>query len=571
MSIAKEWVYKNKKVGNDRIAALAGKMHIPVVVAALLLNRGIEKEDDVRMFLTKSMQAMKNPLEMTDVEKAAERIIKAINSGESIVVYGDYDVDGITSTTLLYSFLKSAGANVDYYIPDRYKEGYGVNIKAVNRLIIRGAKLMITVDCGITSIGEMEFAKLQGMEVIVTDHHTCKEKLPNVYAVINPKRPDCEAGYEGLAGVGVAFKLVIATAMKMGYSAREYFDRYASLAAIGTIADVVPLLDENRVIVDRGLKLLEEKGIPGVSALIESAGSGTQKKDSSMVAFLLSPRINAAGRMLNAKLAVELLMAKTIDEARPIAEKLSEANRERQRIEQEIFAEAVEMIESDPDFDKKKVIVLAHEDWHQGVIGIVASRILEKYYKPSILISYSGDIGKGSGRSVSGFNLFDALTACEDNLIGYGGHAAAAGLNLNMADLAVFTRRINEYAAENMKPDATTPQLGIDCGLKLRDVTVKNAKMLERLEPYGMGNERPVFATANVRVTSVSKIGADEKHLRMRLTDGAVYVNAIGFRMAEMYDTIKPGDMVDAAYQIDINNYMGNEQVQMMLKDIRKH
>ncbi len=564
----KVWNYKNKQLDPAAIRKTAETEHIPQVVAAILLNRGI-KGGDIRGFLTKSMNGLKNPLAMTDMEKAADRIIQAVNNKEKIVIYGDYDVDGITSVSLLYSFLLSIGADAEYYIPDRYKEGYGVNITALNRLIIKGAKLLITVDCGITSVGEVEFANLQKLDVIITDHHTCKERLPNALAVVNPKRPESGDCFKELAGVGVAFKLALAVTIKLGGSTRECFDKYVGLAAIGTVADVVPLLGENRIIVDRGLKMLAAVGIPGVNALIEKSGSGNQSFDSSMVSFLLSPRINAAGRILNAKRAVELLLAPDIDTAYPIAEELNEANRERQRIEQKIFDEAVYMIESDESFDKKRVIVLAKEDWHQGVIGIVASRILEKYYKPTILISFSGKIGKGSGRSTPGMNLFDALTYCEDTLIAYGGHAAAAGMSVNIDDIAVFTRRINEYAAEHIGSEQEVQTIDIDCGLRLSDVTVKNAKMLERLEPYGMANSKPVFAARHVKAANIQRIGADGSHLRAQLTDGRNSVSAIGFRMGDKYDELRQGAIVDAAFQMDINSYMGRETAQMVLKDIR--
>lgn len=565
----KKWIKKNDKITPDMIMDASRKSGVPPIVATVLLNRGVAVSD-FRQFLTKSKQGILNPLSMLDMDKAVERICRAIRSGESIVVYGDYDVDGITSTALLYDTIKCLGGNVDYYIPDRKDEGYGINIMAVNRLIKNGVKLLITVDCGITAVGEVEFAKLQGMDVIITDHHTCKERIPEAAAaVVNPKRPDDEYEFEGLAGVGVAFKVSMGVAMAMGKNAGEFFEKYVDLAAIGTIADVVPLINENRVIVDRGLQLLQEPQRPGLKALLEIAGMSDKKVNCATIAFGLAPRLNAAGRMGSATTAVELLLTSDTQRAKEIAEELDAVNKKRQETEYEIHRDAVEMITSDKDFNKKKVVVLAKEGWHNGVIGIVASRITETYHRPCILISLTDGVGKGSGRSVQGFNLFEALGDSADLLTNYGGHAIASGLGIEEGNIEAFTKRINEYAEKNLTEDAMVPQIKIDATIKGETLTMATSKTLAVLEPFGMGNETPVFAVTDATVVSVSGVGADKKHLRMMIDKDGTRVNCIGFGLGELANNITPSMRVDIAFKIDINNYMGKESLQLVLSDIK--
>ncbi len=567
--IDKIWKFRNKKLRDETINEVSQEYHIPRVISTILLNRGIES-DDISSFLKKSMSDIVNPMLMLDMDKAVERINAAVKNKEKIAVYGDYDVDGITSTALLYEFLSSMDADVEYYIPDRKGEGYGINIMAVNKLFKQGIKLMITVDCGITAIGEVEFAKLQGMDVIITDHHTCKDRLPTAAAaILNPKRPDCEYPFDALAGVGVAFKLILALAMENGMNTKDVFAKYVDIATLGTIADVVPLVGENRIIADKGLKILQNPARPGLRAIMEVAGVLGKNINSSTVAFAIAPRLNAAGRLGTATTAVELLLTKDEMRAREIALSLDEENKERQITERQIFDEALDMIAADPNFEKKKVIVLAHEDWHHGVIGIVASRLCDLYYKPCILISHSNGVGKGSGRSIKGFNLFDALTHCEKHLTDFGGHAVAAGLNVNMSDLENFTKEINKYADEVLTEQDMIPSIEIDCPLSEHAVTLENAKMLSRLEPFGMGNEKPVFAMANAQVANIAAVGMDSKHLRLRINKNNQMINCIGFGMGEYASTLRSGDMINIAFQMDINTYQGNESVQLLLKDLK--
>lgn len=567
--VEKIWQFRNKNLKREDIESIAQGLHIPPVFVTILMNRGI-KTDDMMPFLKKSMQSIINPMEMTDMDKAAERIKRAIDENEKIVVYGDYDVDGITSTALLYDFLISAGAEAEYYIPDRKGEGYGINIMAVNKLIKQGAKLMITVDCGITAIGEVEFAVLQGMDVIITDHHTCKERIPTAaVAIVNPKR-DEEYLFRELAGVGVAFKLALAAAMKLGIKTIDVFNRYIDLAAIGTVADVVPLTGENRVIVDRGLKSLRKTKRLGIKALLERCGIRRESINTASIAFAIAPRLNASGRLGRAETGVRLLLSKDPAEAAEIAAELDEQNKERQLTEQKIFDEAMEIIAGDPNFSKKKVIVLAKEGWHHGVIGIVASRICEKFYRPCILISYSNGIGKGSGRSIDGFDLFNALSACEDCLTQFGGHKIAAGLTINISDLDRFIEKINKYADENLKESDMIPKVKIDCAVSERSITLNSAELLSRLEPFGTGNEKPVFLLSGAVIAYISAVGADRKHLRLSIQKNGRQINCIGFYMGEFAKVFHQGDMIKLAFHMDINNYQNNRTVQLILKDIKK-
>ncbi len=566
----KIWQYRNSSLPRKKAERIAGRYSIPEIAATILLNRGVA-EDEIPAFLKKSMRGILNPMLLSDMEKAAKRVVAAIENGEKITVYGDYDVDGITSTAMVYDFLISHGARAAYYIPDRRDEGYGINIMAVNKLQKNGTKLLITVDCGITAIGEVEFAGLQGMDVIITDHHTCKEKLPEAaVAIVNPKKPGCGYPFDALAGVGVAFKLILAVTMLLKQNTTECFKRYADLAAIGTIADVVSLTGENRIIADKGLRALQNPARLGIAALKEAAMLGGKPVTSASVAFAIAPRLNAAGRLGTASTAVELLLTRDINEARKIAAQLDEENRERQATEQDIYNEALDIIAKDPGFSKKKVLVLAHEGWHHGVIGIVASRIGDLFYKPCILISYSNGIGKGSGRSIPEFNLFNALSACEEFLTDFGGHAVAAGLNINMSDIESFDRAINKYADGVLTERDMVPKLNIDCPVRAKDASIQNAHILARLEPFGMGNEKPLFSMTNVIVRDALAVGNDKRHLKLRIEKDGISLAAIGFGMGHMIETMSPNDRIDIAFGLDINTYMGSESVQLLLKDLKK-
>ncbi len=567
----KIWFYKNRGTDLDELTAFSEKFGVPPVIATVLFNRGIKDGDAARVFINKPLSSVNNPMDLPDSSKAAERIKKAILNKEKIVVYGDYDVDGITSTVLLYSYLKKKGAEVEYYIPDRVNEGYGINIMAINKIARGGAKLMITVDCGITAVGEVEFARTQNLDVIITDHHTCKEELPRAVAVVNPKRADSTYPFDALAGVGVVFKLVLALAVLMGDNTKDVFLEYVELASLGTIADVVSVSGENRIIIEYGLDVMRKGGNPGIRALLEVSGALLRPIDASSVAFSVSPRLNAAGRIGSADTAVRLLLSEDIEETKKIAEELNNANRNRQETEHLIFEEAMDKVMKDVNFDKKKVIVLAGEGWHHGVIGIVASRIAERFYKPCILISHENGVGKGSGRSIPGFNLFQALSECEEHLTNFGGHSQAAGLGIDTGSLEAFEKAINKYADKVLTNDDMIPKIQIDCRIKPSTLSLGFAAALKKLEPYGIDNEKPVFSLLGAEITSIDTVGADKKHLRMKVVADGNQVSAIGFSMSEYAAFFKKGDLVDIAFSVDINVYHGTESLQIFLKDIKKH
>ncbi|MBS7298831.1 MAG: single-stranded-DNA-specific exonuclease RecJ [Eubacteriales bacterium] len=567
----KIWCYKNRGIDLEELKAFSEQYNLPPVISTILFNRGIKDGNAAKLFIQKPLSGVHNPLDLPDMPVAAKRIAEAIKNNEKIVVYGDYDVDGITSVVLMYSYLKSEGADVDYYIPDRVSEGYGINIMAINKIARSGAKLMITVDCGVTAVGEVEFARTQKLDVIITDHHTCKEDLPRAVAVVNPKREDSEYPFDALAGVGVSFKTVLAVAMELGRNTRDVFMRYVELAAIGTIADVMSVTDENRIIIEHGLEVMKNGGNIGIKALLEVSGALQRPVDAAMVAYIVAPRINAAGRIGNADTAVRLLLSETEEEAKAVAAELDCANRERQEAEQAIFEEAMDKVMKDATFDKKQVIVLSGEGWHHGVIGIVASRICERFYKPCILVSFENGVGKGSGRSIPGFNLFDALAATEEHLTNFGGHSAAAGLGINADSIDAFTAAINKYAAGVLTAEDMIPKIDIDCRLKPETVSVGFAKALKKLEPFGTDNERPVFSVLGVKIIAIDTVGVDKKHLKMRVASDDTVISAIGFNMSEYAMFFKNGDIVDVAFSADINVYQGRESAQLLLKDMKKH
>ena len=563
----KIWNYKNKAFSKEEIDAFSAASGLPPAMAVILMNRGIKTEKAASSYMRKSLEDIHNPFMLDGMEEAVERILSALEKNEKIVIYGDYDVDGITSTATVYKFLKSQGADVSYYIPDRFSEGYGINILAINKIARSGAKLMITVDCGITAVGEVEFAKTQGLDIIITDHHSCHEEIPKAVAAINPKRTDSSYPFPHLAGVGVAFKLILALAIKLGMNTREVFMEYVDMVALGTIADVVPLVDENRVIADKGINAIENTKNKGMKALLNIAGAGGKSVDVNSVAFFASPRLNAAGRLENASLSVELMTCNDDERAKEIAEHLDELNSKRKEIEQKIFEEACKQAEEMPR--DTLVYVLSGKGWNHGVIGIVASRISEAFYRPCILISVENGKGKGSGRSVPEMNLFDALSDSEELLTAFGGHSQAAGLSIAEECIPEFTKRINDFAKKNVDVASLVPKLYIDCNLGSASVTMQAAKMIEALAPFGEGNEVPVFSMMGLKVMSVQSMGADKKHLRLRLSDKNNIFNTVGFGMGEFEEKLSVGMTVNIAFNMNINTYQGSENLQLILKDIK--
>ena len=561
--LEKEWVFLDENIDNAQAEAYSDIFDIPVIVAKVLLNRGFTDAAEAKKFLDKDSGSFYSPQLLCDMDKAVARIKEAIEKKEHVVVYGDYDVDGITSTALLVSYLRNQGVNAQAYIPDRQNEGYGINKAAVKKIHDSGATLLISVDTGITAFEETQYAKELGCDVIITDHHECKAELPDAVAVINPKRMDSGYPFKDLAGVGVAFKLVCAASDK---SEAELLDKYADLVALGTIADVVSLKGENRIIAARGIEKLSKNPNTGLAAVIATLGLRQKWNNCAVVSYSIAPRLNAAGRMSNAMIAVDLLLTEDPVEAQELAIKLDEENKNRQYEEKIIFDEAVEMI-NNIDIADKKVLVLAKRNWHHGIIGVVASRICEKYNKTCILISIDDEWCKSSGRSVDGINLFDALSNCADILEKFGGHAYAAGFSIKEEYISELDRRLNEYVCEGAEA-GKLPRLMIDSKITVNDINAATIRKTEVLAPYGAGNKVPVFALMGVKVVDVKTL-SDGKHCRFLLESDRRLVEAIAFGAGSMASEFYPGDIVDVAGELNINLYNGQTRLQIILCGIR--
>lgn len=589
---------------DDIVSAIAKEHGVSEVSAKLIYNRGYADRGSVATFLSPTVDDLYDPYLMMDMDKAVNRISKALENGERITVYGDYDVDGVTAVTLIYLYLKNLGADVDYYIPSRSKEGYGLSQMSLDALKEKGTGLIITVDTGITANDEAEYARELGIEMVITDHHECYGELPEACAVVNPHRPDCPYPFKELAGVGVVFKLVCAyeimRSAKCGEGDIEYvdasvqrvFNEYADLAAIGTVADVMPLIEENRIIVKHGLASLSETEREGLAALIEAAsnptantraavseGSGAKKRkiNAGFIGFALAPRINAAGRISSAEKAVELLLSSDPEVAFEKAQELCEINLRRQKEENAIAEAAYKIIEETHDFENDRVIVLDDDTWQQGIIGIVSSRITEKYGLPSILISFDGatkgyasfdDMGKGSGRSIKGMNLVDALDYCRDLLVRFGGHELAAGLTVMRCNIDEFRKRINDYAREHLTDDLSCIRYVADCELGSEEIDISLANEISALEPFGVANPTPVFLVKGLSVNKIISMGSG-KHSKLLLESGERNLQAVYFGMPASSLEFYPGEQVDILCQINVNEYRGQTAVQLVVQDIK--
>lgn len=552
------------------VECLSRECSLSLLAAALLVNRGIERADAANSFLSSGLAGLHDPFLFLDMEKAVERLRVAIINGERICVYGDYDVDGVTSVALLTSFLRTLGSDCVYHIPNRLEEGYGLSAAGITAVSDGGVRLIVTADCGITACAEAAFCTSLGIDLIITDHHTPSAEIPPALAVINPLRPGCPFPCKSLAGVGVVFNLVIALRTRLreeGFFAtrpepilREYLD----LVALGTIADIVPLVDENRIFVSHGLRELTAASRTGVRALKSVSGIAADV-DCGAVGFRLAPRLNAAGRLEDAAGGVELLLTDDVVLATALARQLNASNEERQCLEQTIMLDALDKVKKDPAMASRKSIVLASESWHSGVIGIVASRLVDLFHRPTVLISLEGANGKGSGRSIPGFHLHDALKACSEHLVRFGGHKYAAGLTVGLVALQEFIERFDEIAAEVLSEEDLLPELRIDAELSAEQVSLQTADEVASLEPFGMGNPRPVFLLRNVRV--VQKTILKEKHVRLRLMAGGLSFEAIGFNLA---DGIPAGDTLDVAFCLDINVWNGKRTARLRIKDMRE-
>lgn len=558
----KKWEFYN--ADESLVDRICEKYNMNKIIGRIIVNRNVVKDEDVRIFITPTRDDFHDPFLFKGMDIAVDRIIQAINNKEKILIYGDYDVDGITSTTVLKKYLLERGAIVDTYIPNRLTEGYGLNKPAIEKIKEKGTDLIITVDCGISAIEEIDYAIELGMDVIVTDHHEVGEKIPNSMAVIDAKRKDNTYPFQSLAGVGVVFKVIQAISIKLNLKAEEYL-KYLDLVCVGTISDIVPLEGENRTIAKLGLMLIKITRNLGLRELIKS--SGYKEIDSNTISFGVAPRINACGRMGHEEEALKLFLAEDTESAVQITKELNEYNTLRQTTEKAIYEEAIQKIEEN-HLEDNNSIVLGGENWHHGVIGIVSSKVTEKYYKPSLLLSFEGDKAIGSGRSIQGFDLYEALTKCDDLIEKYGGHAMAVGLTIKKENFEKFKERFEEVAKEkNIKE--LVPIIYIDEEVKLRDINMDLVKSLSILEPFGEANKVPLFLIKNLKIDSIRAL-SEGRHLKLSLRDENFVINAIGFEIGYLAEEYRIGDKIDVVGTLEINSFNGYSSIQINVKDIRK-
>lgn len=553
-------------VKRELASELSRKLNISRHIAQALINRGITDEQKATEFLYAGMEHIADPYLLKNMGTAVERIIQALESKEKITIYGDYDVDGITACAILYKTLSRLGVNVEFYIPDRQSEGYGLNIAALNNLKETGTTLVITVDCGISAVKEIQAVRGH-LDIIVTDHHQPPPELPPALAIINPKQPGCVYPGKDLAGVGVAFKLCQALWQHYHGTDNNFFD-YIDIVAIGTIADIVPLTGENRVLVKLGLNRLITTDNPGIKALLEVCGLTGKVIDSGSVGFVIAPRLNAVGRVSQAATGVELLLTNDHEYARELASLLDAENSARQTIEKLILAKAEEQLAT-TDLSTAKVLVLAGEDWHSGVIGIVASRLVEKYYKPVIMISIHDGYGKGSCRSIPAFDIYTALSRCSDILTQFGGHHQAAGLTIPVENIPLLQERLQDIAAETLAEADYVPILTIDSVLPLEEVNAAFIEQLASLEPYGFANPSPLFACRNVKLREKRLVGQQSRHLKLKLENTAVN-DVIAWNMGDLSDSLTCNETIDMVFVPKYNEWQGQKKLQLTARDVRQ-
>jgi single-stranded-DNA-specific exonuclease len=564
----KRWLVRDTSTNPEPDAAILQQVN--PIVAGILAARGVSTAGEIRSFLTPALSDMLDPFLLRGMQAAVARLLEARLKGEPICIYGDYDVDGISGTALLVSFLRSTGFSCSYFIPNRFDDGYGLNSASIESIVSTGATLIISVDCGITAVDEAALCRQRGADLIIVDHHTPRGVLPDACAILNPLQPGCQYPFTSLAGVGVAFNLLVALRSTLRDAGafeggtvpdlREWLD----LVALGTIADVVPLVGQNRIYAFHGLKRLSASVRPGVIALKQVAGMTADGVSCGQVGFRLAPRLNAAGRMESAVPGVDLLMSDSPAESRRIAAELDAANAERQAVERRIFEEAVALVEARPDYHVRRSIVLASADWHQGVIGIVASRLVERYHRPTILIALTEDgLGKGSGRSIPGFHLLEALSPCAEYLERFGGHRYAAGIGLKAGQVTAFAESFEAEAARRLTESDLVPVLTIDAEVGPADVTKELARELKRLEPFGMGNPEPLLMLRGMTVVERRIVG--DGHLRLRLNRDRYSFVAIAFNLAGR----KTSEVIDIAFYPEMNQWNGSSTLQLRVKDLR--
>ena len=553
----------------DTVNSIQKTFRTSEVISKVLANRKIHKLDSANRFFNQNLDLLHDPFLIQDMDKAVQRVLKNIKSGKPIMVFGDYDVDGTTGAASLYCAFQKFGAEVTYYIPHREEEGYGLSYQGIEVAQDNDIDLIITCDCGINAFAQVDFANEKNVDIIITDHHTTEINLPQAYAVLNPKRKDCQYPFKGLCGGGVAFKLITAIGSELNIPLSE-FDEILPLITLGTAADIVPIKDENRAIVHYGLKMLENIKKPGLKTLLELAGLNGKMSVGQLV-FSVAPKINAAGRLGDANRAVELLVTDDVDRARVLAKELDEENKRRQLIQQAVVDEALYKVNAEVDLKKEHALVLANEGWHQGVVGIVASKIKEEFNRPTVIIALENGAGKGSARSIAGFDLYEALTACKDHLEGYGGHPMAAGLTVSTDKLSQFKKSFIDVANEQLTEENLHATLTLDCEMTLQDITPRFMEFLDKLSPYGPGNMRPKFAIRNVEISGAPKvIGKTGEHLRFKIKQGLKTMAAIGFGLSGKYEMLITGQPVDIACVVETNEWQGNTTIQLNVRDIKK-
>ena len=559
-----KWIVK--EINNEKVELLKAKFNLSNLVAKILSNRNIlgreMQEDDIKKFLNPTRDDFYDPFLLPDMEQAVERIEQAINNNEKILIDGDYDADGITSTTILIKFFKEIGVEVDKYIPNRLEEGYGINNKALEEIKNRGIDLIITVDTGITANDQVKYANELGLDVIITDHHEPSDEIPKAVAVIDAKRKNNKYPFNQLAGCGIAFKLTQAISIKRKLEPSKYL-KNLDIVSIGTISDLVPLVDENRVIVKLGLMLVKQTKNIGLRKLLLK--SQLKELDSTSISFGITPRINAAGRLGNQNDALNLFITEDAKEAERLSEILNSYNIERQKIGNKIYEEAISQLKD----KEKNCIILGKEDWHHGVIGIVSSKITEKFNKPSILLCFENNIAKGSGRSVPGFDLYKAISSTKEYLLGFGGHTMACGLSLTVENFEKFKKEITKYIDENLDISKLEKEIYIDEILTIDDLDIEKIKELKSLEPFGEENPEPIIMYKNVEINGIRTL-SENKHLKLSLKKNDKIIDAIGFNLGELAEKYKIGDTIDIVGNIEINSFNGKDLIQIRLIDIRK-
>lgn len=559
----KRWKILNAE--KNTVAALQQSLKISPILSKILVQRGITTFEQAKSFFRPQLSDLHSPWLMKDMELAVSRIFSAFDRKEKILVFGDYDVDGTTAVASMYQFLKSNYEAVDFYIPHRYKEGYGVSKLGIDHAKENGFSLIISLDCGIKSVELIAYAKELGIDFIVCDHHLPDKELPNAVAILNPKQPGCSYPYKELCGCGVGFKLMMALAEKLNLPESSYL-KYLDLVATAIAADIVPMTGENRVMAFYGLKQVNESPCAGIKALMRLAGVEKEMHINSLV-FVIAPRVNAAGRMDDARKAVQLFIEQDATKALDFAEMLHSDNTDRREADTNITEEALSLLK-DPTFNDRKTTVVFKEHWHKGVVGIVASRLIESYYRPTIVLTKSGDIVAGSARSVAGFNLYEAIHECREHLLGYGGHFAAAGMTLLPEKVEAFTSKFEEVVSRIIQPELLIPEIVIDAEVELAELKESFYKIICQMEPFGPDNLRPVFISRNLKDAGFSKI-VKEQHIRFVLKQNGITVTGIGFNLATKFHLLQMNHPLDVVYTLDINEWQGTRTLQLKVIDFR--